>query len=162
MGRSFSFLYIPCLLFLLLSSCATGQVFTKLSSYDASLSGPYTLILYTGVYQAQVGSVIILYPQQGGYRFQPHMPYYYGWKTIKNVPGDKAMGEAGRLLAVNDIRTLRVQAIMYKDKAIGYQASPPATPPGYNVSNYYEISYFLTKENTVNIQILPSPAYHGY
>lgn len=155
------FLSAACLFLLLFSSCVPGQIFTKYSSYDAPLSGPYTFLIYTGVYEAQVGSVIIMYPQRGAYRFQPYPPAY-GWNIIRDVPGDKAMSEAGRTLGVRDIRTLRVQAIMHGGRALGYQVSPPTQPPGYDISSYYEISYFLTKEKAVSIQILPTPVYHGY
>lgn len=166
MRRSF---YLSVFIFcILLFSCAQGQVFTKLSSYDAPLSGPYTLLLYSGVYEAQPGSFVILYPQQGGYRFQPYLKAYgqygqaYGWTTVRDVPGDRAMSEAGRMLAVKDIRTLRVQAVVHKGEILGYQVSPPTAPPGYDVSSYYEISYFLTKDKAINVQVLPSPTYHGY
>ncbi len=154
-------LIILCMFALLFSSCVPGQLFTKYSSYDVSLSGPYTFLLYTGVYQAQVGTVIIMYPQRGAYRFQPNPPAY-GWQIRKDVPGTTAMSEAAGTLGIRDVRTLRVQAIMHEGKAIGYQVSPPTQPPGYDIASYYEISYFLTKEKTINVQILPSPVYQEY
>lgn len=153
-------LFVSCLCVLLFFSCVAGQLFTKYSSYEAPSGGPYTFLLYTGVYEAQVGTVIIMYPQKGPYRFQPYPPAY-GWRTRSDVPGDMAMREAALTFGVKDVRTLRVQAIMHAGKAIGYQVSPPTQPPGYDISSYYEISYFLTKGNIVNIQILPSPTYHG-
>ncbi|MDA8089394.1 MAG: hypothetical protein M0Z61_04125 [Nitrospiraceae bacterium] len=125
------------------------------------LTDQYTLLVYSGVYEAQPGSFIVMYPGQGAYKFRPYLPVY-GWKVVKDVPGDKAMSVAGRILGVKDIRTLRVQAVMNKGEEIGYQVSPPTKPPGYNIAKYYEISYFLTKEKAVNIQVLPSPTYHGY
>ncbi len=161
MGRRFYFA-MPCLLLLLFSSCVKGQLFTSYSSYEAPLSGPCTFLLYTGVYEAQTGTVIIMYPEREGYTFRPYLPAHYGWQIIKGVPGKRAMSEAGRILGVKDIRTLRVQAVMHEGKAIGYQVSPPTEPPGYDISSYYEISYFLTKEKAIDVQILPSPTYRGY
>lgn len=144
----------------LLLSCAAGQVFTELSSYRAPLAGRYTLLFYSGVYEAQYGAVVIMCPERGAYRFKPYYPAY-GWQRVSGVPGVVAMGEAGRMLGVSDVRRLRVQAVMHEGEAIGYQASPPTEPPGYNISSYYEISYFL-RGDTVRIQVLPSPFYHGY
>ncbi len=158
----FLFPALPCLLALLLSSCVKGQLFTSYSTYEAPLSGPYTFLLYTGVYEAQTGKVIIMYPERGAYTFRPYVPARYGWQTIEGVPGDAAMSEAGRILRVKDIRTLRVQAIMHEGNPVGYQVSPPTKPPGYDISSYYEISYFLTKGKVVDVQILPSPTYRGY
>ncbi|MDA8172282.1 MAG: hypothetical protein M0Z48_10720 [Nitrospiraceae bacterium] len=144
---------------LLVFACASGQVFTKLSSYDAPLPGRCTLLFYSGVYQARYGALVIMFPEKSAYSFLPYYPSY-GWKTVPGVPGGSAMKEAGDMLGVKDIRRLRVQAIMHGGKAIGYQASPPTEPPD-NSSYYFEISYFL-RGNTVRVQVLPFPFYHGY
>ncbi len=101
-----------------------------------------------------------MFPEEGPYRFINYYPPY-GWKQAAGVPGLSAMRVAADMLGVEDMRRLRVQAVMHEGRAIGYQVSPPRQPPSFNTAPYFDISYFL-RDGTVRIQVVPSPFYHGY
>ena len=150
---------------LLVASCATGQLFTKHSSYRTPLTGPYTLVYYGSSYEAHYGAVVFMYPERGVYRFVPYVPppSAHGWQTVTGVPGPEAIKKAARMLDVQEkyIRRMRVRAIMYRGSPIGYQVNPPTELHDHRSYFSYDISYFL-KGDTVRIQIVPSLSYFGY